>query len=182
MKKLALDWIDARYYVDEAGDVFSTADSHGGVGHMKRLKVNVSNSGYLQVRLPHPDGHDGFKWFLVHRLVLRAFTGVDGDQGNHKNGVKWDNRATNLEWCTMSENMQHSYRVLGRIPPRAALGKFGALNPGSKRVAQLTLTGELVKVWDAVQDARRAGFSAGNISAVCLGKRRAHAGFVWKHI
>lgn len=31
---------------------------------------------------------------------------------NHKNGIKSDNRLKNLEWCTQSENMIHSFYVL----------------------------------------------------------------------
>jgi hypothetical protein len=52
---------------------------------------------------------------LVHRLVASAF--VPGDtslQVNHKNGIRSDNRAENLEWVTCSENHKHSYRELGR--------------------------------------------------------------------
>lgn len=53
----------------------------------------------------------------VHRLVAEAFLGPSPSPGhyvNHKNGVKWDNRAENLEWATPSENQRHSFDVLGR--------------------------------------------------------------------
>lgn len=94
------------------------------------LKPTILNNGYAQVCL-------GTKKHSVHRLVAAAF--VEGDRTkvvNHKNGVRDDNRASNLEWASVSENASHAYRDLGRKPP--ALGKFGFDHPSTK---PLTLNG-----------------------------------------
>jgi hypothetical protein len=48
---------------------------------------------------------------FVHRIVAAAFIGPcpDGLEINHKNGIKLDNRAENLEYTTRSANMKHAY-------------------------------------------------------------------------
>lgn len=50
---------------------------------------------------------------LVHRVVAGAFIpNPDGKRTvNHKDGDKTNNRRTNLEWATYTENMEHSYRI-----------------------------------------------------------------------
>jgi len=59
------------------------------------------------------------KQLLVHRLVCEMFHGVPTKskmQVNHLNGVKDDNRPSNLEWVTHRENGLHSINVLGNSP------------------------------------------------------------------
>lgn len=61
---------------------------------------------------------DWKKWGTIdiHRLVAKAFLpNVDNkEQVNHKNWIRVDNRLENLEWCTRSENIIHSFLVLKR--------------------------------------------------------------------
>lgn len=65
--------------------------------------------GYLTVSVNN-------ETLLVHRLVLMAFKGAPlaGQEANHLNGDKHDNRAENLEWTTRAGNELHAYRVLGK--------------------------------------------------------------------
>ena len=53
---------------------------------------------------------------LIHRLVAEAFIPNPNNkpEANHLFGEKWDNRASVLEWATKSENIRHSFDVLGR--------------------------------------------------------------------
>lgn len=52
--------------------------------------------------------------FLIHRLVLSAFNPIAGCEQldvNHLNADKADNRLTNLEWASRSENILHAIHV-----------------------------------------------------------------------
>jgi len=63
--------------------------------------------------------------FQVHRLVGFAFNGFpppDKPETNHKNGKPADNRPSNLEWCTRSENERHAYRLGLKTSPALKCG------------------------------------------------------------
>lgn len=74
----------------------------------KLLKPGITD-GYYGVRL----GRGGvIRTYKLHRLVASAFVAGKSDKKpvtNHKNGDKLDNRAENLEWCTVGYNLQHAY-------------------------------------------------------------------------
>lgn len=75
-------------------------------------KLAQKPNGYLQVTIY--DGR-GSRNHYVHRLVADAFVcGKTRHRNNinHKNGIKSDNMADNLEWTTVSENHLHARRIL----------------------------------------------------------------------
>lgn len=75
---------------------------------------------YLRVRTM-VDGK--YKELNVHRLVARAFCvgHFDGAVVNHINGDCLDNNASNLEWCTPSQNARHAIAT-GLKPRRLSSG------------------------------------------------------------
>ena len=65
--------------------------------------------GYLYVCLRGPDGHQHKK---IHRLVAETFVPnpLGKPEVNHRDGIKQNNHATNLEWATTLENSNHAWR------------------------------------------------------------------------
>lgn len=79
----------------------------------KILKPNVSNLGYHSVTLYG----NGISWKIaVHRLVAWTFlkNPLNLPTVNHKDGNPGNNCVNNLEWCSYSENIKHSFRKLNR--------------------------------------------------------------------
>lgn len=74
-------------------------------------------AGYYDISLPVKiNGVQKWKSFLIHRLVADYFIKNTENKPcvNHKDGNKLNNAKSNLEWNTYSENIQHSFDVLGQ--------------------------------------------------------------------
>lgn len=70
-------------------------------------------TGYLQTQLPVvANGQRRFKTHRVNVVICWAFTGQrpHGMEARHDNGIRTDNRASNLNWGTPKENSQDKYR------------------------------------------------------------------------
>ena len=98
---------DTEVFVDIKGYPGYQISNMGRVWSCKRNKYMIpqlNNRGYSQIKLIAANGKR--KGELVHRLVALHF--VPNPEGkpevNHKNHIRDDNRAENLEWLTKSEN------------------------------------------------------------------------------
>lgn len=84
-----------------------------GTGRVKPVAVRLSRNGYLLANLA-TGGVPRLMTVTVHRVVALYFLGPppdDGDQVNHKNGKKTDNRRANIEWASSFANMAHASRA-----------------------------------------------------------------------
>lgn len=75
-----------------------------------RILSPGSSNGYLYVQLCRDRTQ---KLFRIHTLVAAAFIGKcpDGFTVNHIDGVKTNNRDTNLEYLTPGDNVRHAVRL-----------------------------------------------------------------------
>ena len=152
---------------DEPGFPGYQVSNAGRVRSFYRVLAPDSVKGYYRVRL-YRNGR--VYRIFIHRLVAMAFVpNPDGlPQINHKNEIKTDNRAENLEWCTAKYNNAYG------------TGRERAAKSRSKAVGQYTTGGILVATYDKIKDAREKYGS--HIFSVLAGKRKTAGGFVWKYV
>lgn len=75
----------------------------------KILKNNYYSNGYVQLILYVNKVRFNF---LAHRVIAEHFIPNPNNLPvvNHINLIKWDNRVSNIEWCTYSENGLHAVK------------------------------------------------------------------------
>ena len=161
------------YKISNLGRILSL--NYRNTGRAKLMTPVERKDGYLRVKL-WKNGE--YKQCLVHRLVAQTFLPnpegkpcinhkIEGEEGKKINMVIFnedetiDKERTTIEWATYEENNNYGTRT----------------ERTSKRVLQLSLTGELIREWESTQECGRNGFNQGNIVSCCQGKRKSHKGF-----
>lgn len=114
-------------YSTETGYLFWKCDRTGGVksGH----KAGSKNSrGYINV------GVNG-KIYAAHRIIWKMYYGYEPEEIDHINGVRTDNRISNLRVCTRSQN------IVNRGPSGSS-GIKGVHNVRGRWIAQISIRGK----------------------------------------
>jgi len=72
------------------------------------LKPQITFNGYNAIVLNNGDKH---KMFKIHTLVATHFiqNKLKHKEINHIDGNKLNNHFSNIEWCSRSQNIKHSY-------------------------------------------------------------------------
>lgn len=110
-KQIIWKYVETKYLVSNLGRVryFDKTEC---------LNQQIDKLGYSRVALGRV-----VKWRpLVHRLVAIAFIPNPNNlpEVNHKFGIKTDNRASELEWCTHRQNIQHAFKYGLKTMPMGA--------------------------------------------------------------
>lgn len=148
------------YRVSDLGRVYSV---RSGI-----ILRQADSKGYSVVSLY---GNGSAKTVKVHRLVAGAFIPNPENKNtvNHINENKEDNRVCNLEWATEAEQNLHGTRLA-----RAARSR-------GREIRQLSLDGELIRIWSSAAEATRAlGLSKSAIWPALAGKYKQAGGFIWE--
>lgn len=152
------------YQVSNKGNVRSLITN-------KNLK-QADLRGYKRVVLSK---NNEVKTKQVHRLVAEAF--IDNREGkqqvDHINCLRDDNRVENLRWTTPKENNQNPLTKAKHI------GKLINREDQSKRVAQYTIDGKLIRIYNSISETSKYGFSFGCVARCASGERKTHKGFRW---
>ena len=131
------------------------------------LKTSLNNNGYLRLFLCKNNKR---KHLYLHRIIATAF--IDNPDVkpcvNHIDENKLNNDLSNLEWCTVRENLIHGTRTK-RVAEKL-----------SQKVIQLDLNDNILNVFKSMRQAEReTGIDATSISACCNGKRKSAGGYKW---
>ena len=170
------------YKVSNLGRILSLNYLHTGKSELKN--PSEDKDGYLKVNLWK---NGKYKTCKVHRLVAETFLPnpenkpcinhkIEGDEGKKINMVIFNEdgsinkEKTTIEWVTYEENNKYGTRT-ERISKALTNGKK------SKKVLQLSLTGDLIKEWESTQECGRNGFDQSAVAACCRGERKTHKGF-----
>lgn len=149
------------------------ASNLGRIKSLKRkgriLKQGISHNGYLSVVLSK---NGKVKTYRVHRLICNTFIDnhFNKPEINHIDGNKKNNKISNLEWCTCSENMIHAYST----------GIFKASGP-KKNINQFNINGTFIRKWNSQSEAaKQLNIHQSAISNCCNQKVKTVGGYVWK--
>ena len=152
---------------------FSDLGNYRFVDGKNNKKKRLNAYGYYVIPIWHKNKLHNV---LIHRQVALLFVNNPSvnefDCVNHKDEIKTNNRADNLEWCDRRGNNNYGSH-------NAKIAKSH-----SKPIEQYTLDGMFIKEWESATIAsRELGYAQSAINWCCLRKPKYNSchGFLWKY-
>ena len=140
------------------------------------LKPIKEHGGYLRVNLCK---EGKVKHTLVHRIVADTFIPNPNnlETVNHKDEVKTNNVASNLEWMSQKDN--NNYGTHNKRVSEANIN-----HPSRSKQVQMfdKQTGELLATFPSTGEAARVtGIKRASISNCCTGISKSAGGYIWRY-
>ena len=140
---------------DTVQDECYKVSSEGRISHNGRiLSGSIHKDGYIFVNIRG-------KQYAKHRVIAEAFIPNPENKPfvNHIDGNKQNNKVENLEWCTQSENIKHSY--CNNLQPRGLSTYTGKFTAEQRK--------EIKELWDSGQYSQRELGKIYGVSHTCIG-------------
>ena len=174
------------YKVSNLGRILSL--NYHREGRAELMTPGERKNGYFQVCL-RKNGES--KTCLVHRLVAETFLPnpenkpcinhkIEGKKGKKINMVFFNEdgsinkEKTTIEWATYEENNNYETR-------NERIGKTSINGKQSKKVLQLSLSGDLIREYPSIMECERNGFNRSAVCLCCQGKKPQYKGFLWMY-
>ena len=130
------------------------------------LEGNVNNNGYVKITMINDDGDKtahGLHYIIAICCIPKPVLIV-----NHIDNNPMNNKISNLEWVTPSENRKHAFRHNLILPTR-------------KKVVQLEINGNHIREFGSVKEAKE-NTGIGHVAQCCRGELKTSGGYKWKYL
>lgn len=169
------------------------------IGKILFIGRNLVNSkGFIHCIEPHlltwrelPNGYatvdlwknNKSKRMYVHRIVALAFIPNENNYPHidHIDRDRLNCSVGNLRWCNPKINSSNPLTIKHKAEKKLDHDELGRWI--SKKVVRINLNDNSdIKLYNTVSETKKDGFNPSQVSAVCLGNRKSHNGFVFYYL